>query len=131
MDDSAHRFVVTFKKPVIVEVTEQQNPGKIIIDVKEDTEAENLPEIYSLRTGSYPFGEYIGVAEGILRWELGSENTRMLKDKNGTYFVEEGYYLTEEEALARMSVIQEHEYFDYDLYVERRDSSDVPKLIKD
>ena len=129
LDDSAHRFVVTFKKPVLLEVTEQNNPAKIIIDVREDKGAEKLPPVYSLRTASFPFGEEIGHAEGILMWELGSENARLLRDSNGTYFVEEGYYLTEEEALARLAEIEEYEYFDFKMFIEKREPHQTPKSI--
>jgi hypothetical protein len=129
LDDSAHRFVVTFKKPVLLEVTEQNNPAKIIIDVREDKEAEKLPVVYSLRTTSHPFGEGIGIAEEILKWELGSENARLLRDSSGTYFVEEGIYLTEEEALERLAEIEEYEYFDFKMVIEKRESHKTPKSI--
>ncbi|WP_028307819.1 DUF4179 domain-containing protein [Desulfitibacter alkalitolerans] len=129
LDDSAHRFVVTFKKPVIIEVTEQNNPAKIIIDVREDEEAEKLPAVYSLRTASFPLGEGIAAAEGILKWELASANARLLRDTDGTYFVEEGYYLTEEEALARLSEVEEYEYFDFKMFIEKREPHRTPKSI--
>jgi len=129
LDDSAHRFVVTFKKPVIVEISEQQNPAGIIIDVREDKEAKPLPAMYSLRTGSFPFGEEVGVAEGILKFELGSDDARILKDSAGLYFAEEGLYSTEEEAQTRAAELKAQERFNYDLHIEKREAGAVPKTI--
>lgn len=130
LDDSTHRFVLTFKKPVIIEVSEQQNPARIIIKVREDKQAEPLAPMYSLRTASFPFGESIGVAENIFASELGSASARLLKDKNGLYLAEEGLYSTMAEAQARLAEIEQYEHFTYELHIEKRESGSVPESIE-
>ena len=130
LDDSAHRFVVTFKKPVIVEVSEQENPARLIIKVREDKEAEQLAPMYSLRTASMPFGEMVGVAENILEFELGSENARLLQDINDLYFTEEGLYQTIAEAEARLAEIKQYEHFTFEMFIEKRESGSVPGFLE-
>ena len=130
LDDSAHRFVVTFKKPVIVEVSEQENPARMIITVREDKEAKPIGPVYSLRTASMPFGEMVGVAENILEFELGSENARLLQDESNLYFAEEGLYQTMAEAEARLAEIKQYEHFTFEMHIEKRESGAVPGLIE-
>ena len=130
LDDSAHRFVVTFKKPVIVEVSEQQNPARIIIKVREEKQAEPLAPMYSLRTASFPFGEPVGVAENILAFEIGSENARLLRDKNGLYLAEEGLYSTMAEAEARLAEIKQYTNFTFTMYIEKREPGSAPESIE-
>jgi hypothetical protein len=129
-DDSAHRFVVTFKKPVIVEVSEQQNPARIIIKAREDKEANPLAPMYSLRTASFPFGPDSGTAEEMLRVELGSEYARQLRGKNGLYLAEEGLYPTLAEAEARMAEIKQYAHFTFMMHIEKRDPGSVPESIE-
>ncbi|MBS3977581.1 MAG: hypothetical protein KGZ75_12840 [Syntrophomonadaceae bacterium] len=129
LDDSAHRFVVTFKKPVLVEVSEQKNPARIIIKVREDNAAAPLAPMYSLRTASFPFGEVVGVAENILTSELNSENARLIMDRSGRYLAEEGLYLTKAEAEARKAEIKQYEHFTYEMHIEKREPGAVPELI--
>lgn len=126
LDDSMQRFVVTFTKPVDFEIYELANPAQIVLTLKEKQQPEKLQPVYSLRSGSYPFGETIGVIEGILRYEIMANNVRMLKDEMGTYIVEEGYYHSEEEALARLKELQE---LGVDFHVEKRESADIPRAI--
>jgi hypothetical protein len=130
LDDSAHRFAVTFKKPVIIEVSEQENPARLIIKVREDKEVEALPPMYSLRTASMPFGETVGVAENILEFELGSENARLLQDEAGLYFAEEGLYLTIAEAEARLAEIKQYEHFTFEMHIEKREPGEIPASIE-
>jgi hypothetical protein len=130
LDDSAHRFAVTFKKPVKIEVLEQENPARLIIKVREDKEAEAMPPMYSLRTASMPFGETVGVAESILEFELGSENARLLRDEAGLYFAEEGLYFTLAEAEARLAEIKQYEHFTFDMHIEKREPGAVPTSIE-
>jgi len=130
LDDSAHRFTVTFKKPVIVEVSEQENPAKMIIKVREDKETESLAPMYSLRTASMPFGESVGVAENILEFELGSANARLVQDANDLYFAEEGLYPTLAEAEARLAEIKQFEHFTFEMYIEKREPGSVPGSIE-
>jgi len=130
LDDSAHRFVVTFKKPVSIEVSEQQNPARLIIKVRKDKEAVKTTPMYSLRTSSLPFGEVVGVAENIMRFELGSEDARLLMDDSGLYLAEEGLYATKAEAEARMAELKQYEHFLYEMHIEKRKSGSKPGTIE-
>jgi len=129
LDDSAHRFVVTFKKPVLVEVTEQENPASLIIKVRADEEAAESMPMYSLRTASLPFGEVVGIAEEILRFELGSENARLLMDETGLYIAEEGLYNTKEEAETRLAELANADNFLYTMHIEKRNPEAKPSFI--
>jgi len=130
LDDSAHRFVVTFKKPVVVEVSEQENPARMIITVREDKDAEPLVPMYSLRTVSMPFGESVGVAENILKFELGSANARLVQDATDLYFAEEGLYPTLAEAEARLAELKQYEHFTFEMHIEKREPGTVPGSIE-
>ncbi len=130
LDDSMQRFVITFKTAVEVEVAELQDPAGIYIEFKEDKTLESLPPIYSLRSASFDFGEPVGVIEERLRWEYDGNSVRMLQDREGKFFVEEGYYFTEEEAMARQEEIKELEYVDFELYIEKRGGTDIPGNIE-
>ncbi len=130
LDDSAHRFVVTFKKPVSIEVSEQQNPARLIIKVRKDAETAALAPMYSLRTVSLPFGEVVGVAENIMKYELGSENARLLMDDSGLYLAEEGLYATLAEAEARLAELKQAENFLYEMRIEKREAVKVPGFIE-
>jgi hypothetical protein len=130
LDDSMERFVVTFKKPVEFEVIELTKPAQIMVKLKEHQKPPTLLPVYSLRSGSYPFGETVGVIEEILRFEANSSAARMIKDAAGTYFVEEGYYKTEEEALTRMEELMALQLLEADFYIEKRGAGDIPKAIK-
>lgn len=48
---------------------------------------------------------------------------------DGTYFVEEGYYETEKEALARMDELIASQLTDFNFYIEKREAGDVPRTI--
>jgi hypothetical protein len=130
LDDSMQRFVITFKEAVEFEVLELADPAQIIVKLKEKPQQEVLQPVYSLRSGSYPFGESVGVIEGILRYEENGKDVRLLKDMEGTYFVEEGYYETEREALARMDELKASQLMDVSFYIEKREAGDIPRAIK-
>jgi len=129
LDDSANRFVVTFKKPVSIEVSEHQNPARLIIEVRKDKEAEMATPMYSLRTSSLPFGEVVGIAENIMKFELGSLNARLLMDDSGLFLAEEGLYATKPEAVARMATLKQYEHFLYDMHIEKRKPGSIPGTI--
>jgi len=129
LDDSAHRFVVTFNRPVTVEVSEQRNPARIIIRVREDQQAAELPVMYSLRTASMPWGEGVGSAEELLKFTHGSSEARILRDATGLYFAEEGLYATRAEAEARLSELK-NSFTWLALHIEQRDAAETPKSMK-
>ncbi|AJS58456.1 DUF4179 domain-containing protein [Paenibacillus sp. IHBB 10380] len=127
LDDSAIRFNVTFKEPVTYEVKEYKDPAQVIIKLTSDAEnSVNLPPVYSLRTASLPYGEGLGSAEEML---YGLEGLRVLKDRQGSFLVEAGYYNTEAEALAQMKRIQTEYGFEDSLFIEKRSSLQIPESI--
>lgn len=129
LDDSAHRFVVTFKKPVTVEVSEQRNPARIIVRVREDQQAAELPVMYSLRTASMPWGEGVGSAEEQLKFEHGSTEARILRDAAGLYFTEEGLYATRAEAEARLIELKSS-FTGLALHIEQRGANQLPNSLR-
>ena len=126
LDDSAIRFNVTFTEPIAYEVQEYKDPAQVVITLKEDTgdDGDHVP-VYSLRTASQPSGETLGIIEETL-FEL--EGLRMLKDQEGLFLVEAGYFQSEAEALAQMKQIQT-EYGLGELLVEKRSILQIPQSI--
>ncbi len=116
LDDSRQSLALSFKMPVEYEVAEAQGPAGLSIKIKEAEAGEGLPSVYSLRSASFEYGESVGVIEGMLKGEFYGKEVRMLRDQNGTYFVEEGLYETEEEAMARQKALQA-EGVDFELFV--------------
>ncbi len=129
LDDSAHRFVITFKKPVTIEVTESDNPAALILTIRENKEEQLMESVYALRSKSFPFGEEVGVIEQMLAYEFGAENARMLQDKNGTYLIEEGNYKTQEDAQARLEALKALGA-PFELLVEERKPADIPEFME-
>lgn len=126
LDDSTIRFNVTFTEPVAYEVKEYKDPAQVVITLKRDAEDDgNHTPVYSLRTASQPSGETLGIAEETL-FKL--DGLRMLKDQEGLFLVEAGYFHTEGEALAQMKQIQT-EYGFGDLLVEKRSFLQIPQSI--
>jgi len=129
LDDSAHRFVINFKKPVKIEITEKEDPAVLTLTILEDVSTQDSQPAYSIRSASYPFGEEVAVIEQILAYEYGSENARMLQDAEGTYFIEEGYYGSEEEAQARIDELKALGST-FNLVVEKRSPEQLPSAIQ-
>ncbi|MBS4021870.1 MAG: hypothetical protein KGZ79_09670 [Dethiobacter sp.] len=132
LDDSAQRFVITFKEPVEIEVKEMSGPAGILIEAKASI-AENLPPVYSVRTASYDYGEHPGVLEGMLLAALDYkvDTVRMLRDSAGRHFAEAGYFLTESEAAAFREQILASGEVDFNLYIEQRGPGDTPDTINE
>jgi hypothetical protein len=128
LDDSRQRLVLAFTKGVEVEVVEVQDPAGIYVFIKEALPGEALPKAYSLRSASFEAGETVGVMEGVLKWELGGKEVRMLRDAGGTFFVEEGLYPSREEALIRQEELQKD--MDFPLFIEEMEGSGLPRFIK-
>lgn len=128
LDDSTVRFNVTFKEAVTYEVHEYKEPAQVVITIASDP-ARNAdrPPAYSVRTASIPFGESVGIAEEML---FGAENMRVLKDKQGLYFVEAGIYDTEAEANAQMNAIKEQLGYTDPLFIEKREDRQLPESIQ-
>lgn len=127
-DDSAHRFVVTFNKPVTIDIIEQRNPARMIIQVREDKEAVALPVMYSLRTQSTSLGFEAGEAEENFKF-LGSTRARILRDAEGMYLAEEGLYSTRTEAEARLTELRKDQP-ELALHIEEREAWQLPKSIQ-
>lgn len=127
LDDSAIRFNITFKEPVAYEVKEYKDPAQVVIALTSDAKnSVNLPPVYSLRTASGPNGEGIGSAEEML---YGLEGLRVLKDRQGSFLVEAGYYNTEAEAMAQLKRIQSEYGVGDSLFIEKRSFLQIPEFI--
>lgn len=128
LDDSTVRFNVTFKEAVTYEVHEYKEPAQVVITIASDPEHNaDRPPVYSVRTASFPYGESVGIAEEML---FGVENIRVLKDQQGLYFVEAGFYDTEAEANARMNAIKTELGYTDPLFVEKREDRQIPESIQ-
>ncbi|MFF2529419.1 DUF4179 domain-containing protein [Brevibacillus sp. NPDC058079] len=124
LDDSLVRFNVTFKEAIAYEVKEYKEPAQVVITIspKEVSPEEQQP-VYAVRTASVPYGETLGVMEESL---LVADNMRVLKDKQGGYFVEAGYYQTEAEAQEKMKQLKDEFDVVEPLFVEKREYFEVP-----
>lgn len=129
LDDSAQRYVITFSQAVDVEVRELANQAALQIAVSPAVASASEP-VYAVRTASVSFGEHVGYMEEMLFHALDfqTETLRMLRDIEGTYFVEAAYFGSESEALAfRDSLL--HADLDFPLYVEVRHPDNLPAFI--
>lgn len=126
LDDSTIRFNVTFKDPIDYEVKEYKEPAQVAITIKEKDEVVKAGSIYSLRTVSQPSGESLGFAEEML---YGLDNVRILKDQQGLFLVEAGYFYTKKEALAHLQLIQVEFGIGDLLIVEERSAQQIPESI--
>jgi hypothetical protein len=127
LDDSLIRFNVTFNDAVLYEVKEYAEPAQVVITIAPDTTntGERQP-VYSVRSASQPYGEAQGALEEAL---LGEENVRILKDQEGRYFVEAGYYGTKAEAEAALKQLKEQFGVGEPLYIEKREYLQIPAAI--
>ncbi|UVI28416.1 DUF4179 domain-containing protein [Paenibacillus spongiae] len=127
LDDSLIRFNVIFKDNVAYEVQEYKEPAQVVLTLKPGESHAGQPPVYSVRTASSPYGESQGIYEEML---FGAEGLRTMKDKEGTYFVEAGYFKTEAEAEAkRQKWIQTHGFDERSLFIERREALQIPEAI--
>lgn len=125
LDDSMVRFAVTFKQPVKYEVKEFKEPAQIVVTLEQD-QNNNKQQKYSVRSASYPFGESLGMLEERL---MGLAGLRILKDQNGTFLVEAGYYNSEEEAKAKIKELEDQYGLQNQFYIEKRKTQDIPQTI--
>ncbi|MDX8362699.1 DUF4179 domain-containing protein [Cytobacillus sp. IB215316] len=101
LDDSTIRFVIEFEKPVEYIVEEREAPASIVIMFKEDKKFEEK-KTYSLRTESHPNGPTIGSLEEEF---FVKDETRILKDEDGLFFVEIQSFNTKEEAEKKLEAL--------------------------
>jgi hypothetical protein len=118
-------FALTLKKPIKYEVFELHNPARIVIDIKEGDKSEkDYPPIYSLRSQSYYKSDLRDEEEKIS--QLAEKKVRVIKSQDKKYFMEEGYYKTEKEALERKKFFDEKGIA---LFIEKRKANEIPKGI--
>lgn len=121
LDDSMVRFNIEFNQPVKYKVAEYKEPAQIVVTFTEDKEARKKI-VYSVRSASYEMDESIAVLEEKF---LDESNLRILKDEEGTFFIEVGCFETKEDAEEKLSKIKSSNF-----YIESRGSTDIPKAIK-
>ncbi len=126
MDDSMIRFAVSFTGPVQYEVKEFKEPAQLVVSLKESPDTEKQ-QVYSVRSISLPYGENLGYMEEML---FSQEGLRILKDQEGTYLVEAGYYETEEKAQAKLQELVENTGLKDQLIIEQRSSDELPQYLE-
>ena len=115
-------FALTLKKPIKFEVFELHNPARIVIDLKGgDKSKKDYPPIYSLRSPSYNLDDLRDEEEKMS--ELAEKKVRTIKSQDKKYFIEEGYYKTEKEALETKKLFDEKGIV---LFVEKREVNEIP-----
>ncbi len=125
LDDSGIKFGIALKGPVEFEVFELHNPGRIVIDMRENPVKLDLPEVYSLRTATGLGVEDLGHLQEIMLG-LGSEKPRILMTQDGKLFFEEGYYSTIEKANQRKDEIASS-VEGVEFFIEKRGPGSVPR----
>ena len=124
LDDSAERLVITLSGPVELSVQEQNDPPGILIDLRTAAAPAGLKPLYFLNSASYPFGEEVGVIEGMLKWEMELE-AWIIPDRTGNLVVSTGGFESEAEALIVKGQI--FEALGIDMVVEFRGPGDLPQ----
>ena len=120
-----YNFALTLKKPIKFEVFELHNPARIVIDIKGGGKSEkDFPPIYSVRSQSYYLDDLRDEEEKIR--ELAEKKVRIINSQDKKYFIEEGYYKTEKEALQRKELLEDKGIV---LFIEKRKANDIPKGI--
>jgi hypothetical protein len=105
-------------------VKEYKEPAQVVITISpKKVSPEKQQPVYSVRTASVSFGETLGVMEEAL---LVGDNMRVLKDNQGGYFVEAGYYRTEAEAQEKMKQLKDEFGVVEPLFVEQRGYLELP-----
>jgi len=125
LDDSGIKFGIALKGPVEFEVFELHNPGRIVIDMRENPVKLDLPEVYSLRTATGLGVEDLGHLQEIMLG-LDSDNPRIIMADDGKLFFEEGYYSTEEKAIQRKDEITSS-VEGVEFFIEKRGPASVPQ----
>lgn len=126
LDDSMVRFTITFNNSMEYEVKEYKEPAQLVVTLKKNEAALTDQEVYSVRTASYPFGESIGILEEQLMEVKGK---RILKDNNGTFFIEVGYFTAEQEAQTRLKELSRIYEQNLKLHIEKRSLNEIPEAI--
>lgn len=123
LDDSMVRFTVVFNGPVSFEIIEMKEPACLVVNLKEGL-AVKEKSTFTVRTRSYSVGESLAVIEEEL---MKLNEVRVLKDREGTYFVEVGQYETEEEAKNKIDSLASS--LNEELFIEVRGLYDEPEVI--
>ncbi|MBU5440384.1 DUF4179 domain-containing protein [Tissierella sp. MSJ-40] len=125
LDDSMIRFSITLNEAVDYEVKEYKEPGQVVVTLRPGEQKDNK-RIYSIRSKSYEFGETLGIMEEEL-YEL--EGLRILKDQNGTFIVEAGYFDTLKKAENKKEELEKEYESISEFVIEEREIKDIPKQI--
>jgi hypothetical protein len=127
LDDAGVMFAFDLNNDTEFEVFETHDPAVIVIDVRPVPAGSHAgPEtLFSLRSASWAPGERQGhLQENLMR--SGAVRSRVLRDAEGTFCVEEGLYPTRQEAEERQKVLAGKNIV---LYVEQRGAGDQPRNI--
>lgn len=129
-DRSGQLFAITLKKPATYKVFSLGDPARIVIDVTEQKRGSSAKAMYSLRTVSYRETTYrlwetLTSIRTVLSTATGGE-AHIIQSRDGAYFVEEGLYVTREEAEGQKKALMKE---GYRLHVEKRGPGDIPEAL--
>ncbi len=128
LDDAGSMFAFDVKNDTEFEVFEQHDPAVIVIDIREIVAgSRGGPEtVFSLRSVSWPHGETPGHFQEALM-NAGAKKSCIIRDAEGDFCVEEGWYPTLKEAEEKLGLFAEKNIV---LYVEQRGTGDQPRNIR-
>ncbi|MDN4607734.1 hypothetical protein [Sporosarcina highlanderae] len=123
-DDSAIRFTIVFKGPVIILGEEYANPAQLVVSVSAEEEP-TATKLYTVRTTSHLFGGDIPYYEEYLFNEKGlrvlRESGILFSTWESEFYLEVGLYKNKEDAEEKASEINEKYGHDIHVFVEERD----------
>ncbi|MFD0586520.1 DUF4179 domain-containing protein [Paenibacillus sp. GCM10027627] len=129
LDDSLIRFNVTFKSKVEYEVQEYKEPAKVVLTIRPSKESQERPPVYSVRTPSVAYENLH--EKSIYEETLMAENgLRLLKDREGGFFLEAGYFSSQQQAEAKLAeLMQSYGMTQGDFTIEKRTANELPKAL--
>ncbi len=128
LDDAGSMFAFEINNDTEFEVFERHDPAVIVIDIRETVAgSRGGPEtVFSLRSVSWTHGERSGHFQEVLM-KAGAKKSRIIRDAEGDFCVEEGWYPTLKEAEEKRGILAEQNIV---LYVEQRGTGDQPRNIQ-
>ena len=124
LDDAGSMFAFDVKNDTEFEVFEMHDPAVIVIDIRKvPIGSRGGPEsVFSLRSASWPHGERPGHFEEELM-RAGAKSSRIVRDADGYFFVEEGWYPARKDAEERQRLLAEEGII---LFIEHKGTDDQP-----
>ena len=127
-DDSALRFVIIFNRPVKIVVRELTTPAALQLVLSPAAPAK-VDAVYAVRTYSQVYGWSAAQLEesimAALEWPW--EGVRLLRDAQGGYMAEAGFFTTEIAAQELIAKLRAAGLAEVPLTIEKRGANDIPR----